>query len=93
MTRSADTAVEPAVAVRPAAIQDVEAIFELLADYARMGNLLPRSRTEIAENIEWFRVAESGGKVVGCGALEVFTPELAEIRSLVGAARCQRASR
>lgn len=83
MTRSADTAVEPAVAVRPAAARDIAAIFDLLADYARMGNLLPRSRTEIAENIEWFRVAESGGKVVGCGALEVFTSELAEIRSLV----------
>jgi amino-acid N-acetyltransferase len=48
-----------------------------------MGNLLPRSRQEITDNIDLFRVAEANGGVIGCGALEIFTPDLAEIRSLV----------
>lgn len=83
MTQSPEQAPRPALAIRPAGARDVDAILVLLYDYARMGNLLPRSRAEVADNIEWFRVAESGGSVVGCGALEIFTAELAEIRSLV----------
>lgn len=83
MTRSPEQAAPPTVTVRPAAVEDVDVILALLCDYARMGNLLPRTRTEVAGNIEWFRVAEADGRVVGCGALEIFTPELAEIRSLV----------
>lgn len=83
MTRSPAPETRPATTVRPATSGDVDAILALLADYARMGNLLPRTRTEVTENIEWFRVAETTGRVVACGALEIFTADLAEIRSLV----------
>ncbi len=83
MTQSPEQTAPPAPQIRPADNRDVEPILALLHDYARMGNLLPRSRSEVTANIEWFRVAESGGNVVGCGALEIFTAELAEIRSLV----------
>lgn len=83
MTRSSQQAAPPATEIRRAENHDVDPILALLHDYARMGNLLPRSRSEVAANIEWFRVAETGGNVVGCGALEIFTGELAEIRSLV----------
>lgn len=83
MNRFPEPTTRPAPAVRPATTGDVEAILALLADYARMGNLLPRSRAEVIAGIEWFRVAESAGNVVACGALEIFTPDLAEIRSLV----------
>lgn len=83
MTRSPEPAAPPALKIRPATVQDVDAILALLADYARMGNLLPRTRTEVVANIELFRVADAGGEITGCGALEIFTPELAEIRSLV----------
>lgn len=82
MTRSPDQ-VPPAMTIRPATVQDVDAILALLADYARMGNLLPRTRTEVTANIELFRVADTAGKVTGCGALEIFTADLAEVRSLV----------
>lgn len=82
MTGSPEQATRPAAAVRPAAVRDVDDILALLSDYARMGNLLPRTRTEVTASIEWFRVAEAQGKVVACGALEIFTPELAEVRSL-----------
>lgn len=83
MTQSPEQTASPVPEIRPADTRDVEPILALLHDYARMGNLLPRSRSEVTANIEWFRVAESGGNVVGCGALEIFTAELAEIRSLV----------
>lgn len=83
MTQSPEQTVPATVGVRPAEPGDVDAILALLADYARMGNLLPRSRTEVTANIQWFRVAEAAGDVVGCGALEIFTPDLAEVRSLV----------
>lgn len=84
MTQQLSTAVpQAAVAIRPATTADAGAIMELLEGYARMGNLLPRTPREIIDNIELFRVAESHGTVVGCGALEIFTPDLAEIRSLV----------
>jgi amino-acid N-acetyltransferase len=82
MTHTPEPAVGPAVVIRPAETGDVDAILALLADYARMGNLLPRTRTDIAASIGWFRVAESDGAVIGCGALEIFTDELAEVRSL-----------
>lgn len=83
MNRGPDAAAKPSPAVRQAAAADITAIMALLEGYARMGNLLPRTEREIIDNIGLFRVAESGGAVVGCGALEVFTPDLAEIRSLV----------
>lgn len=83
MNRAPEQATRQAPAVRPATTGDVDAILALLADYARMGNLLPRSRAEVIAGIEWFRVAESAGEVVACGALEIFTPDLAEVRSLV----------
>jgi len=83
MTRPLQTEACAGTAVRTATVADVDAIVALLSEYARMGNLLPRTRTEITTNIEWFRVAESEGRVIGCGALEIFTDELAEVRSLV----------
>ena len=48
-----------------------------------MGELLPRGKQDIIDNINHFRVVRDEGVVVACGALENFTPELAEIRSLM----------
>lgn len=83
MSRPGETAAPPAAAIRTAQPGDVDAIQALLGEYARMGNVLPRPRSEITGNIGLFRVAGSGPRITGCGALEIFTPELAEIRSLV----------
>lgn len=76
-------AAKAAPAIRPAREEDVNPIVTLLDAYARMGNLLPRTEEEIVDNLELFRVAEAGRTIVGCGALEVFAPDLAEVRSLV----------
>jgi len=83
VTRSSEVLTGTTAHVRRARQHDVDAISALLAEYARMGNVLPRARTEIVRHLDLFRVAEAGSRVIGCGALEIFTPDLAEIRSLV----------
>lgn len=68
---------------RSAQAQDIAEIQALLNHYAGMGDLLPRTKTDIIANLEHFRVIENNGSIIACGSLEHFTPELAEIRSLM----------
>lgn len=75
------TAVE--YVARPAAIGDVPLIHYLVENYAAQGNLLPRPMSELYRHLRDFFVVEVDGRVVGCGALEIFTESLGEIRSLV----------
>ena len=69
--------------IRPAAIGDVPTIHHLLEIYAAKGNLLPRTFSELYRHLRDFFVIEIGGQVVACGALEIFTEDLGEVRSLV----------
>ncbi len=69
--------------VRPAAIGDVPTIHHLLELYAAKGNLLPRTMSELYRHLRDFFVIEISGKVVACGALEIFTEDLGEVRTLV----------
>ncbi|HEX9813192.1 MAG TPA: N-acetyltransferase [Burkholderiales bacterium] len=69
--------------VRPAAIGDVPYIHFLVENYAAQGNLLPRSMSELYRHLRDFFVVEVNAKLAGCGALEIFTEDLGEIRSLV----------
>ena len=73
----------PQPLVRPAAIGDVPALHHLLEIYASKGNLLPRTLSELYRHLRDFFVVEIDGKVVACGALEIFTEDLGEVRSLV----------
>lgn len=68
--------------VRPANLDDVPQIYARLEVYAAMGNLLPRSLVDITQNLADFCVIEVNNEVIACGALEVSTHELGEIRSL-----------
>jgi len=67
---------------RGATLPDVEHVYEIIEPYAREGILLPRSVSELCENIRDFVVAEEDGQVVGCGALHLYGTHLAEIRSI-----------
>ena len=69
--------------IRPAAIGDVPYIHHLLEIYAAQGNLLPRTMNELYRHLRDFFVVEMNGQVAGCGALEIFTESLGEVRSLV----------
>lgn len=66
-----------------ASLDDVAAIQKLLSHYSAMGDLLPRTKTDIVNNIEHFRVIKLDNTIIACGSLENFTDELAEIRSLM----------
>jgi argininosuccinate lyase/amino-acid N-acetyltransferase len=74
------------VTIRKARMADLDGIVSLVEHWAREGENLPRSRDEIMECVQEFAVAQladgSTDKVVGCGSLWVYTPQLAEIRSL-----------
>lgn len=75
--------------VRVAEDGDLSAIHSLLGHYASMGELLPRSRQDIIDNLSHFRVIEERDEILACGALENFTPELAEVRSLMVKQDCK----
>lgn len=68
--------------VRPAAEGDVQAISDIVGEYARQGHLLPRSAESIRSSLPSWFVAEVDGKVVGCGSLMKMGPALVEVRSL-----------
>jgi amino-acid N-acetyltransferase len=71
-------------AVRKAKLQDAENIFRLVNTLSGDGTLLPRSYAEICENVRDFAVAETEeGAFLGCGALHLYGPHLAEVRSIV----------
>ncbi|MHB8345796.1 MAG: N-acetyltransferase [Acidiferrobacterales bacterium] len=76
--------------IRAAAIADVPTIHHLLEIYASKGNLLPRTMSELYRHLRDFFVVEIDGRVVAIGALEIFTEDLGEVRSLVVDATCER---
>lgn len=79
----------PTIHVRKARVQDARDIFDLVNSLAGDGTLLRRSYAELCENIRDFTVAETlpadGGEseFLGCGALHLYGPHLAEVRSIV----------
>lgn len=69
--------------VRAASADDIPEILRLLRHYSAMGDLLPRTNKDVQQNLAHFRVIEHASQIIACGSLEHFTPELAEIRSLM----------
>jgi amino-acid N-acetyltransferase len=79
------------VNVHKARLQDARDIFDLVNSLSGDGTLLRRSYAEICENIRDFTVAEipdpndptAEPEFLGCGALHLYGPHLAEVRSIV----------
>ncbi len=70
--------------VRTARLPDAANIFELVNSLSGDGTLLRRQYAEICENVRDFHVAETDtGIFLGCGALHLYGPHLAEVRSIV----------
>ena len=67
---------------REALLPDAEQIHDLIAAYSGDGTLLPRTFAEVCENVRDFVVLEHRGEIIGCGALHLYGPHLAEIRSI-----------
>lgn len=68
--------------IRKALIPDAKMIQKLLMEFAKDGQMLPRSLSEIYENIRDFYVFEDQGVVLGTVSLNICWEDLAEIRSL-----------
>lgn len=77
--------------VRKARLPDADVIHDLIRSLSFDGTLLPRNAAEIYENIRDFTVAETDdGEFLGCGALHLYGPHLAEIRSVAVDANKQK---
>ena len=77
------------ISVRPATVEDIDAIFELLELYTASGIVLKRSKEDIAGYLKNFVVAVDNGSVCGCCAARHFGNNLFEVRSLVVSPACQ----
>ena len=68
--------------ITPANFADVRGIKAIIDPYAARDLMLPRTSEEIFENIREFRVSRVPSGVIGCVALHIFSPEIAEVRAL-----------
>jgi amino-acid N-acetyltransferase len=68
--------------IRPAARQDVDIIVRIIGHYASEGSMLPRSHGAITDALSDYVVADVDGDVIGCGGLEQYGNDSAEIYGL-----------
>jgi len=71
------------IRVRMAAVEDVDAIHDLLLPFAEADIILPRTRDNIFQHLQEFAVALYDDELVGVVAVHIYGSNLAEIRSLV----------
>ena len=74
--------VSKTVIIRKAIQDDLPAIEALIERFVEDGILLPRTYQELEDLLGNCFVAEIGGQMVGCAALDIYNRKLAEIRSL-----------
>jgi amino-acid N-acetyltransferase len=73
----------PQVVVRPARVADMTQVEPLINGFAARELMLPKTLQQLARNFREFVVAETAdGRILGCAALRVYTPQLAELGSL-----------
>ena len=68
--------------IRQATPHDVQEMVRIIAHYAAEGLMLPRSVAALSAALDCYVVAEAGGRVIGCGGLERYTDDSAEIYGL-----------
>jgi amino-acid N-acetyltransferase len=74
----------PFETMRPARVQDVPGILELLRPLEQKGVLVPRSRERLESDIDDYVVLDRDGMIIGCAALHVFAGEgMGELACLV----------
>jgi amino-acid N-acetyltransferase len=67
--------------IRKATLHDIPGILELVN--ANLGTLLPRTYEDYAELIETTYIFEKDGRIVGSCVLEIYSPKIAEIRTVI----------
>lgn len=68
--------------VEKASVKDAIVIHQMINYFADRGEMLPRSLSEIYENIRDYYVVKEGERVIACAALHVSWEDLAEVKSL-----------
>ena len=77
------------VHVRPAQTADAPAIAAFIQPFVDAEKLLPSTSLELDALLVNYFVAERAGRIVACAALEIYSPKLAEVRSLAVDPSCQ----
>jgi len=70
------------ITVRPATVDDVESIYQLLKPFSAKDILLQRSHDNIFQHLQEFLVAEDHGRIIGAVCAHIYGGDLAEVRSL-----------
>jgi len=83
------TADKTEVKIRKAHYYEIKQITEFITPFVGSGTLLPRTFDELDDLISTLFVAEFEKQIVGVAALEIYSPKLAEVRSLAVDARMQ----
>jgi len=68
--------------IKKASVKDVKLIHALINSFAKNDIMLPRSISDLYDDLRDFFVYEENGQMVGCCALHISWEDLAEIRSL-----------
>ncbi|GAB4417714.1 MAG: N-acetyltransferase [Thermodesulfovibrionales bacterium] len=68
--------------IRKARASDIKAIHKLVNEFAKSGEMIPRSLNDLYENIRDIFVYEDSAEIKGVCALHILWEDLAEIRSL-----------
>ncbi|HAM39626.1 MAG TPA: N-acetyltransferase [Elusimicrobia bacterium] len=68
--------------IRKAKISDVKIIQKFINQYAKNGEMLPRSLNQIYEELQNYFVLEKNKKILGCCELFITWEDLAEIKAL-----------
>lgn len=74
--------IETQETVRKAVVSDASGIKSLIDPWASRGLMLPKSLSEIYDNLRDFWVLERKGVLSGCAGLHISWEELAEIKSM-----------
>lgn len=61
---------------------DFESLYELIKIFSDKFEMLPKTMDELYHSAQSFRVIKEKDQVVACAHLDIFTPELAEVKTL-----------
>ncbi len=76
--------------IRKAKISDLKHAHSLINEFAKRGQMIPRSLNELYETLRDFVICESDGAICGVCSLHIMWEDLAEIRSLAVEKRFQK---
>ena len=70
------------IKLRKASVRDAKTIHSLVNKFAKKDDMLPRSLTEIYENIRDFIICVNNESIIAVSALHILWEDLAEVRSV-----------